>query len=57
LPHLERQIWLTEFGNHLPAHALSRMLEHWSLYVLLWFTRLVARPGILTQKSRPAPVC
>ena len=36
LPHLERAVWLTEIGNPLPAHALARMLEHWSLYVLFW---------------------
>lgn len=36
LPHIERQVWLTEMGNPLPAHALARMVDQWSLFVLLW---------------------
>lgn len=36
LPHLERQVWLTDMANPHPAHSLARMLEHWSLYVLMW---------------------
>lgn len=36
LPHVERDVWLTELGNPLPVHALARMLEHWALYVLFW---------------------
>jgi hypothetical protein len=36
LPHVEREIWWTEMGNPLPGHLISRMVEHWSLYVLCW---------------------
>jgi hypothetical protein len=36
LPHIERSVWLTDMGNPHPAHALTRMLDHWSLYVLCW---------------------
>jgi hypothetical protein len=36
LPHLEREVWLTDMGNPHPAHSLARMLEHWSLYTLMW---------------------
>jgi hypothetical protein len=36
LPHLERQIWLTDMSNSHPAHSLARMVEHWSLYILMW---------------------
>jgi hypothetical protein len=39
LPHIERSVWLTDMGNPHPAHALTRMLEHWSLYVLCWCYR------------------
>lgn len=36
LPHLERQIWLTENANPLPAHALGRMQDQWALFILMW---------------------
>lgn len=36
LPHVERDVWLTEMGNPLPAHTLARMVEHCSLYILMW---------------------
>lgn len=36
LPHLEREVWLTDMSNGHPAHSLARMLEHWSLFVLMW---------------------
>lgn len=36
LPHLERDVWLSEMGNPLPVHNLTRMVEHWALYVLMW---------------------
>lgn len=36
LPHLEREIWLTETSAPLPAHALMRMHDNWALFVLLW---------------------
>lgn len=36
LPHLERDIWLTDMSNPLPVHNLARMVEHWALFVLMW---------------------
>ncbi|MFT3819689.1 MAG: hypothetical protein QM750_18995 [Rubrivivax sp.] len=36
LPHVERDVWLTEMSNPLPAHNLARMVEHCSLYILMW---------------------
>lgn len=36
LPHIERKVWLTAMGNPLPGHVISRMVEHWALYVLCW---------------------
>lgn len=36
MPHLERDVWLTEMGNSLPVHNLARMVEHWALFVLMW---------------------
>jgi hypothetical protein len=36
LPHLERDVWLTEMGNPLPVHNLARMVEHWALFILMW---------------------
>ena len=36
LPHLERSVWLTDMSNPLPAHNLARMVEHCSLYILMW---------------------
>lgn len=39
LPHVERDVWLTEMSNPLPAHNLARMVEHCSLYILMWAWR------------------
>ncbi len=39
LPHIERKIWLSAMGNPLPGHAISRMVEHWALYILCWMYR------------------
>lgn len=39
LPHLERDVWLTEIANPMPVHNLTRMVEHWSLYILMWAWR------------------
>jgi hypothetical protein len=36
LPHLERDVWLTDMSNAMPVHNLARMVEHWALYVLMW---------------------
>lgn len=36
LPYLEREVWITDTSNPLPAHNLARMVEHWSLYLLMW---------------------
>lgn len=36
LPHLERQVWLTEIANPLPVHGLCRMYDPWSLFILMW---------------------
>jgi hypothetical protein len=36
MSHLERQVWLTEMGNPLPAHSLCRMHDYWALNILLW---------------------
>jgi signal transduction histidine kinase len=36
MPYIERKVWLTEMGNPLPAHALCRMQDHWSFFILMW---------------------
>jgi hypothetical protein len=36
LPHLEREVWLTDMSNPHPADTMSRMVEHWSLFILMW---------------------
>lgn len=50
LPHLERDIWLTEMSNPHPAHSLARMVEHWSLFVLMWAWKYV-RPSETVVKE------
>jgi hypothetical protein len=44
-PHAERELWLTDMSNPHPAHAMARMVEHWSLYVLMWAWRNADRFG------------
>jgi hypothetical protein len=36
LPHVEREVWLTDMSNPHPAHSMARMVEYWSLFVLMW---------------------
>jgi hypothetical protein len=36
LPHIERQIWLTEMSAPLPIHAITRFHDIWSAFILLW---------------------
>lgn len=36
LPHIEQKIWLTDMGAPLPAHAITRMHDQWSLFILFW---------------------
>ena len=36
LPHIEQKIWLTDIGAPLPAHAITRMHDQWSLFILFW---------------------
>lgn len=45
LPHLEREVWLTDMSNPHPAHGLARMVEHWSLFVLMHAWKLEADFG------------
>jgi hypothetical protein len=36
LPHIERQIWLTDLSAPLPAHAIARMHDPWAALIMLW---------------------
>lgn len=36
LPHVERDVWLTEMSSPLPVHAMMRMHDVWALKILLW---------------------
>lgn len=36
LPHLERDVWLTDLSNPMQVHSLTRMVEHCALYELMW---------------------
>lgn len=36
LPHIEQKIWLTDICAPLPAHAVTRMHDQWSLFILFW---------------------
>jgi signal transduction histidine kinase len=58
LPYIERKVWLTEMGNPLPAHALCRMQDHWSLYVLMWtwkHAESLRRPDTLLTSALEVP--
>lgn len=56
LPHLERDIWLTEMSNPLPVHNLARMVEHWALFVLMWaWSRAEQIEQILRRQSVDHP--
>jgi hypothetical protein len=51
LPHLERDIWLTEMSNPHPAHGLARMVEHWSLFVLMWAWKHMQTSSTVVQPA------
>lgn len=36
LPHIERDIWLTDLSAPLPAHAIARMHDPWAALIMLW---------------------
>lgn len=46
LPHIERQVWLTEISNPLPVDALCRMQYQWALYLLMWYSKQTETGGI-----------
>lgn len=52
LPHIERKIWLTENSAPLPIHALCRMSDVWSLYVLLWCWSEISK---ISSSLKPIP--
>lgn len=45
LPHVERQVWLTEIANPLPVHGICRMYDPWSLYILMWTSESLFAKG------------
>jgi hypothetical protein len=51
LPHLERDVWLTDLSNPIPAHTLARMVEHWALYVLMWGWRTIGPMSLDDDES------
>lgn len=50
IPHIEQQIWLTEISAPMPAHALQRMHDPWSVYILLWCYKNKTEIRELAQK-------
>ncbi len=53
LPHIERQVWLTEISNPLPVDALCRMQYQWALYLLMWYSKQTEAGGVFDLPAEP----